>query len=222
MDGPDGTRIRVLLVDDHAIMRAALRNVLALAGLEVVGEAASAEEAGEVVTGLAPDLAVLDLRMDGAGGIRGAALLKERRPGIRVLVLSAHDDGATVVRALEAGADGFLTKTASDRDLVEAIGRVMRGERFPDPPPAPPRAAGPPALDALTPRELQVVRGLALGHTNRDVAGHLGVRTRTVEQLRRSALDKLGVATRAELVRIVLAAGLLVPEGVCAGPDAPA
>lgn len=216
LDRPDGTRIRVLLVDDHAIMRAALRNVLTLAGLEVVGEAASAEEAGEVVSGLAPDLAVLDLRMNGAGGIRGAALLKELRPGIRVLALSAHDDGATVARALEAGADGFLTKTASDRDLVGGIGRVMRGERFPHPPPA-----GPPGLDALTPRERQVVRGLALGHTNRDVAEHLGVRARTVDQLRRSAFGKLGVATRAELVRIALAAGLLVPEEACPGPGAP-
>lgn len=219
MDGPHGTRTRVLLVDDHAIMRAALRHVLGLAGLEVVGEAASAEEAGAVVTHLAPDLAVLDLRMNGAGGIRGASLLKQLRPGIRVLVLSAHDDHATVRRALEAGADGFLTKTASDRELVDAIGRVMRGERFPDPPPPPP-AAGPPGLAALTPREEQVVRGLALGHTNRDVADHLGVRTRTVEQLRRGAFDKLGVATRAELVRVVLAAGLLVPEEVCPGRDA--
>jgi DNA-binding NarL/FixJ family response regulator len=215
LDGPDRTPIRVLLVDDHAIMRAAVRNVLTLAGIEVVGEAASAEEAGAVVTSVAPDLAVLDVRMHGAGGIRGAALLKQLHPGIRVLVLSAHDDGATVGRALEAGADGFVPKTASDRELVAAIERVMRGERFPDPAPPPPER--PPGLAALTPREKQVVRGLAHGHSNRDVADHLGVGIRTGEQLRRSAFDKLGVATRAELVRIVLAAGLLVPEG-CAGP----
>src|SRR5689334_16727478 len=99
-------------------MRAAIRNVLSLAGHEVVGEAASTEEAGAVVRTVEPDLVVLDVRMHGAGGIRGAALLKALRPGIRVLVLSAHDDDATVRRALEAGADGFLPKTASDHELV--------------------------------------------------------------------------------------------------------
>jgi DNA-binding NarL/FixJ family response regulator len=212
LDGPDRPQIRVLLVDDHAIMRAAIRNVLALAGHEVVGEAASVEEAGAVVTTVEPDLAVLDVRMHGAGGIRGVALLKELRPGIRVLVLSAHDDDATVRRALEAGADGFLAKTASDHELLGAIGRVMRGERVPDPPPRPGQTVRDGGLAALTTREEQVVRLLALGHSNRDVADRLGVGTRTVEQHRRGAFAKLGVATRAELVRIVLAAGLLAPD----------
>ena len=201
---------RVLLVDDHAMLRAAVRAVLEReGGFAVVGEAASAEEALPVLDALMPDVVVMDLRMPGLGGIDGTLAVKERAVAMRVLMFSMVGDGRDVRRALAAGADGYVPKSAPAADLVAAIRAVAAGDRHVHhtlaealgrPVPADP-------LDALTPLEFEVARLVALGHTTVEVAARLGNGPRAVEHVRAAALDKLGARTRAELVTAFLHAG---------------
>ena len=208
--------IRVLLVDDHALLRSGLRLLLEREeGMEPVGEAGTAEEAVRSLPRLRPDLVVIDLEMPGMGGIEGAQRIRERAPGVRVLVLSMHDRPQDVRRAFDAGADGYLPKAAADEDLVRAIRAVADGERYVHPSlgaalAAPPASAGP--IDELTDREREVLRLLALGHTNQEIAQELIVSVRTVESHRAHVMTKLRVATRAGLVRAALDAGLLAEE----------
>jgi two-component system, NarL family, response regulator NreC len=207
---------RVLLVDDHAVLRAGLRLLLEREeGLEPVGEAGTAEDAIRSLPRLQPDLVVIDVEMPGIGGIEGAARIRERAPGVRVLVLSMHDRPQDVRRAFDAGVDGYLPKAAADEDLVRAIRAVAAGERYVHPSlgaalAAPAASAGP--VDELTEREREVLRLLALGHTNHEIAEQLIVSVRTVESHRAHVMTKLRVATRAGLVRAALDAGLLAEE----------
>jgi two-component system response regulator NreC len=208
--------IRVLLVDDHAVLRSGLRLLLEREeGVEPVGEAGTAEDAVRSLPRLRPDLVVIDLEMPGMGGIEGAQRIRERAPEVRVLVLSMHDRPQDVRRAFEAGVDGYLPKAAADEDLVRAIRAVADGERYVHPSlgaalAAPPASAGP--MDELTDREREVLRLLALGHTNQEIAQQLIVSVRTVESHRAHVMTKLRVATRAGLVRSALEAGLLAEE----------
>jgi two-component system response regulator NreC len=208
--------IRVLLVDDHAVLRSGLRLLLEREeGVEPVGEAGTAEDAVRSLPRLRPDLVVIDLEMPGMGGIEGAQRIRERAPEVRVLVLSMHDRPQDVRRAFEAGVDGYLPKAAADEDLVRAIRAVADGERYVHPSlgaalAAPPASAGP--IDELTDREREVLRLLALGHTNQEIAQQLIVSVRTVESHRAHVMTKLRVATRAGLVRSALEAGLLAEE----------
>ena len=212
MTGP----IRILLVDDHAVLRSGLRLLLEREeGLEPVGEAGTAEDAIRSLPRLRPDLVVIDVEMPGIGGIEGAAGIRERAPGVRILVLSMHDQPQDVRRAFDAGADGYLPKAAADEDLVRAIRAVAAGERYVHPSlgaalAAPPASAGP--VDELTGREREVLRLLALGHTNQEIAEQLIVSVRTVESHRAHVMTKLRVTTRAALVRAALDAGLLSEE----------
>ena len=207
--------IRILLVDDHAVLRAGLRMLLDREeGLEAVGEAATAEDALRALPRLTPDVVVIDIEMPGMGGIEGAARIRERAPGVRILFLSMHDQARDVRRAFEAGADGYLLKTAADEDLVRAVRAVAAGERYVHPALGAALAApvhdGP--LDELTAREREVLRLLELGHTNQEIAESLIVSVCTVESHRAHVMTKLRVTTRAGLVRAALDAGLLVEE----------
>jgi two-component system response regulator NreC len=208
--------IRVLLVDDHAVLRSGLRLLLEREeGVEPVGEAGTAEDAVRSLPRLRPDLVVIDLEMPGIGGIEGAQRIRDTAPGVRVLVLSMHDRPQDVRRAFDAGADGYLPKAAADEDLVRAIRAVADGERYVHPSlgaalAAPAASAGP--IEELTEREREVLRLLALGHTNQEIAQELIVSVRTVESHRAHVMTKLRVATRAGLVRAALDAGLLAEE----------
>ena len=210
LDDAGGQLARVLLVDDHVILRSALRLVLERAGdVSVVGEAGTAEEALALLPELAPDVVLMDVRMPGLGGIDGTLGVKELAPGTRVLVLSMLVDEATVRRAMAAGADGYVPKTATEDDVVRAIRAVRAGERVIDASLGDilERPAPPDPLDALTPHELEVARLVALGHTTAEIGAQLGTGPRTVEHARAVALDKLGARTRAELVSAFRQAG---------------
>ena len=208
--------VRILLVDDHAVLRSGLRLLLEREeGLEPVGEAASAEEALRVLPRLEPDVVVIDIEMPGIGGLEGVSRVRERAPDAHLLVLSMHDQARDVRRAFDAGAHGYLPKAAADEDLVRAIRAVAAGERYVHPSlgaalAAPKDAAGP--IDELTAREREVLRLLALGHTNQEIAERLVVSVRTVESHRAHVMTKLRVLTRAGLVREALRAGLLVED----------
>ena len=165
---------------------------------------------------LQPDVVVIDVEMPGIGGIDGAERIRERAPGVRILVLSMHDRPQDVRRAFDAGADGYLPKAAADEDLVRAIRAVAAGERYVHPSlgaalAAPSASAGP--IDELSEREREVLRLLALGHTNQEIAEQLIVSVRTVESHRAHVMTKLRVSTRAGLVRAALDAGLMAEDG---------
>jgi two-component system, NarL family, response regulator NreC len=208
--------VRVLLVDDHAVLRSGLRLLLEREeGLEPVGEAGSAEEALRALPRLTPDVVVIDIEMPGIGGLEGVTRIRERAPEAHLLVLSMHDQARDVRRAFDAGAHGYLPKAAADEDLVRAIRAVAAGERYVHPSLgaalASPKEAGGP-IDELTAREREVLRLLALGHTNQEIAERLVVSVRTVESHRAHVMTKLRVSTRAGLVREALRAGLLVED----------
>ncbi len=207
--------IRIMLVDDHALLRAGLWLLLDREeGLEPVGEAGTAEDALRALPRLRPDVVVIDIEMPGMGGIEGAAQILARSPDTRVLFLSMHDQARDVRNAFGSGAHGYLLKSAADEDLVRAVRAVASGERYVHPALgavlAAPPSDGP--LDELTAREREVLRLLALGHTNQEIAESLTVSVRTVESHRAHVMTKLRVATRAELVRTALDCGLLAED----------
>jgi two-component system response regulator NreC len=208
--------IRVLIVDDHAVLRAGLKLMLDREeDIACVGEAGTAEEGIRAVLRLEPSVVVMDLQMPGMGGIAGVDRLREQFPDVRVLVLSMHDEADEVRRAFEAGADGYVLKTAADEELVRAIRAVAAGERYVHSAVGailaqPANSRGP--VDELSPREREVLRLLALGYTNQEIAKELVVSVRTVESHRSHVMTKLRASSRAEMVRHDLHAGLLEEE----------
>ena len=209
-------RCRVLVVDDHAVLRSGLHLLLEQEDdLEWVGEAGSVEDALRAIDRTEPDIVLLDLRMPGVGGLAGLPSVLGRRPGVQVLVLSMDDDIDDVRRAFDSGASGYVVKSAADDDLIRAIRAVRGGERYVDPSlgaklAQPERSAGPVA--DLSPREREVLRLLALGYTNQEVAERLVVSVRTVESHRAHVMNKLRVDSRAAMVQHALRAGLLTEE----------
>lgn len=207
---------RILVVDDHAVLRSGLRLLLEQEeDLEWVGEAGTVEDALRAIDRTEPDIVLLDLRMPGIGGLAGLPRVLARREGVRVLVLSMDDDVADVRQAFDAGAAGYVVKSAADEELIRAIRAVRAGERYVDPAlgaklAQPPRPAGP--VDDLSPREREVLRLLALGYTNQEVAERLVVSVRTVESHRAHVMNKLRVDSRAAMVQHALHAGLLTSE----------
>ncbi|MCU0306946.1 MAG: response regulator transcription factor [Thermoleophilia bacterium] len=208
-----GERIRILIVDDHAVLRAGLRLLLDREeDLLTVGEATSAEEAMRLLEQTEADLVLLDIEMPGMGGLAGAQRIRERWPTLPILVLSMHSEADDVRRAFSAGAGGYVLKTAADEQLVQAVRAVASGERYLHPAlgaalaqPMPSR--GP--IDDLSPREREVLRLLALGYTNQEIANELVVSVRTVESHRAHVMAKLRASSRAAMVKYALAAGLL-------------
>ena len=215
-------KIRLLVADDHAILRSGLRVLLAAQpDMEVVGEAADGAEAFREALASRPDVVLMDVAMGSENGLDATRRIKEQAPEIKVLVLSMYDDESYLHRALEAGASGYALKRAADTDLLSAIRAVARDEMYLHPAltrmvvtdllrreSAAPVAARP--LDPnLTDRETEVLRLVALGHTNQEIADALFLSVKTVESYKGRLMEKLGLRGRAALVRYAVEAGLL-------------
>ncbi len=216
--------IRIVVADDHALVREGIRRVLdEVPEFEVVAEAANGHEALDCVKRTEPDVVLLDLTMPGLGGLEVTRRIRSASDRPRVLILSMHDEAEYVLQAVQAGADGYLLKDdAGPKMLRNAVAEVHSGESF-----FSPRAAGalavsvrsvqeeksaPKPLDSLTSREFDVLRLLASGQSNKQMAAQLGISRRTVESHRESLMKKLGIRTVAGLTRLALEQGLLKAE----------
>jgi DNA-binding NarL/FixJ family response regulator len=211
---------RILVADDHPIVRSGLRKVLdAQPDLEVVAEAEDGAEA--VRKALADDIhvAILDVSMPKATGIQAAAELHKRKPDLKLLMLSMYDSEQFLFESLKAGASGYVLKSDADQDIVEAVRRTMRGQSFLYPSAISTLVKefvdrGPGAddqFDVLTPRELQVLKLIAEAYTSKDIAKELVISVKTVERHRQNILDKLGMSDRVELTRYAIRRGLIQP-----------
>jgi two-component system, NarL family, response regulator NreC len=207
---------RLLIVDDHAVVRAGLRLLLsAEPDFEVVGEAGDARGAVFEARALQPDVILLDVVMPGESGIEALPRLRAEAPDAKVLVLSMQDDPRYVREAFAQGANGYVLKEAADAEVVAAVRVIAAGGSYVHPAlgarmiaaEAEARAAA--ESDPLSEREHEVMRLLALGHTNQEIATRLFISVRTAETHRAHIMRKLGLSTRAELVRHALAQGLL-------------
>jgi DNA-binding NarL/FixJ family response regulator len=214
-------KTRMLIADDHPIVLRGLRTVLnAQPDFEVVAEATDGEEAVEQALGQDIHLAVLDISMPRKTGLQAAREISQRRPDVRVLILSMHDNEQYLFEAIKVGASGYVLKSAVDRDLVEACRAAMRGEPFLYP-------GGVRALmrdyleraragevgrgDVLTPREEEIVKLVAEAHTNEEIGELLFISKKTVERHRANILEKLGMRDRVELTRYAIRRGLVQP-----------
>jgi two-component system response regulator NreC len=208
--------IRVLVVDDHAVVRTGLRRVLdAEPDIETVGEAPNAERAVFEAMAHKPDVVLMDVVMPGKSGIEIIPTLQQNAPQAKVLVLSMQDDPRYLREAFDAGASGYVLKEAADTEVVDAVRAVAAGERYVHP------ALGARLVEAeaaerrradedpLSEREREVLRLLALGHTNQEIANLLYISVRTAETHRAHIMQKLRLSSRAELVRYALSEGLL-------------
>lgn len=226
-------RIRILLVDDHAIVRAGLRLVLQSAeDFEVVGEADTAAAAVATVERDHPDVVLLDINLPDGSGLEVAERVRDLAPETRILVLSVHDDLEVVKESVRIGAHGFLRKDTTPADLRAAIRAVHSGDAFFSPPvarrltdmlregmPTPAPAASVALLELLTAREREVLVGIAEGLLNKEIAARLGISVRTVESHRDSLMRKLQLKTVAALTRFALESKLLPDTGTPArGP----
>ena len=208
---------RLLIADDHPVVLRGLRLVLnAQPDLEVVAEATDGEQAVERALSEDVDLAILDISMPRMTGLQAAREITRRRPEVRVLMLSMHDNEQYLFEAIKVGASGYVLKTAVDRDLVEACRAAMRGEPFLYPGAVRAlmrehleRARAGEALHELTPREEEVVKLVAEAHTNDEIAELLHISKKTVERHRANVLEKLGMRDRVELTRYAIRRGLV-------------
>ena len=218
--------IRVLVADDHAVLRAGLRMLLdAQADMAVVGEAETAEQAIALDAQQKPDVVIMDLTLPAQPGDRSTVpsgleairRIKAHRPEARILALTMHDDEGYLRAVLEAGGAGYVLKRAADTELLSAIRAVWRGGTYLHPEHARLLLGGTPAAEKatdgsyeqLSPREQQVLRLIALGHTSQQVADQLGLSVKTVETYKSRLMTKLDLTSRAALVRYALQRGLL-------------
>jgi DNA-binding NarL/FixJ family response regulator len=215
------TKTKILIADDHPIVLRGLRTVLdAQSDLEVVAQATDGQEAVELALSEPIELVVLDISMPRKTGLQAAREITRRRPEVRVLMLSMHDNEQFLFEAIRAGAAGYVLKSSVDRDLVEACRATMRGEPFLYP-------GGVQALmreylersrsgeateaELLTPREEEVVKLIAEARTNDEIAALLYISKKTVERHRANILEKLGMRDRVELTRYAIRRGLIEP-----------
>jgi DNA-binding NarL/FixJ family response regulator len=208
--------IRILLVDDHAVVRTGLRLLLdGEQDLEAVAEAGTARDAVFEARKHKPDIILMDVGLPDRSGIDVTAEVLKEAPDSKVLVLSMEDDPSYVRQAFAAGASGYVLKEAADTELVTALRQVAAGEKYVHPAlgarlaAAEAEAAARTDADPLSEREREVLRLLALGHTNQEIAKMLFISVRTAETHRAHIMQKLRLSTRAELVRYALAQGLL-------------
>jgi two-component system response regulator NreC len=211
---------RVLLADDHAVLRSGLR--LLLTGTkeyEIVGEASSGTETLTLAERLQPDLILLDLSMPALGGLEALPTLRKLVPSARILILTMHDDPQYLRQALKHGASGYVLKKAADAELLSAMRAVLRGEVYVHPsmtrvlledilPEAQSRNHEQ-SWEALSEREQEVLKMVALGHTSAEIADSLGLSAKTVETYRARGMEKLGLRSRAALVKFALQEGLI-------------
>ena len=211
---------RILVADDHEIVRGGLKSLLdAEPDLEVVAEASDGAEAVERGLSEDVDLAILDISMPRKTGLQAAQELGRRRSELRVLILSMYDNEQFLFEALKAGASGYVLKSGADDDIVHACRAAMRGEPFLYPSAVHAlirdvvERAGERGqeLDSLTPRELEVVKLIAEGHTSKEIAASLVLSVKTVERHRANVLGKLGMRDRVELTRYAIRRGLIEP-----------
>jgi two-component system, NarL family, response regulator NreC len=203
--------ISVVLIDDHAVVRSGLRLLLdAQDDIEVVGEGGNAQDAVFRARALKPDIVLLDVVMPGESGIDVLPKLLHESPNSRVLVLSMQDDPSYVREAFAAGASGYVLKEAADAEVVSAVREVAGGGSYVHPALGARLVAA--EADPLSEREREVLRLLALGHTNQEIAQQLYISVRTAESHRAHIMQKLRLSTRAELVRYALATGLLTEQ----------
>ncbi|MFE4537170.1 response regulator [Streptomyces scopuliridis] len=218
---PEATQTRILLADDHALVRRGVRLILDNEpDLTVVAEAGDGAEAIEMARAHRPDLAILDIAMPRMTGLQAARELARLQPQIRILMLTMYDNEQYFFEALKSGASGYVLKSVADRDLVEAcraamrdepflypgavtalirnyLDRVRQGDSIPD--------------SAITPREEEILKLVAEGHTSKEIAGILVISAKTVERHRANLLQKLGLRDRLELTRYAIRAGLIEP-----------
>ena len=209
---PDARTIRVVIADDHAVVRRGLRQLLEDEGdFEVVAEAGDIESARRYVRGHHPDVLVLDLNMPEGSSLDAVPDIRAEAPDTRIVVLTMQNEPAYARQALTAGVLGYVLKDAADAELVEAVRRAARGDSYlnprlgarvaAEPPPGPP--------GGLTEREVEVLRLIALGHTNAEIAKQLFLSIRTVETHRAHIQQKLGLGSRADLVGYALEHGVI-------------
>jgi two-component system response regulator NreC len=213
---PSPDTIRLVLADDHAVVRSGLRMLLdSESDFEVVAEASNIEDARRYVRGHHPKVLVLDLNMPGGSSLEAIPAIRAESPDTEIVVLTMQQEPAFAREALRAGALGYVLKEAADDELVEAVRRAAAGESYlnpklgariaAEPPPGPP--------DDLSEREADVLRLIALGHTNAEIGEQLCLSVRTVETHRSHIQQKLRVSTRAELVGYALDRGLIGADG---------
>lgn len=211
---------RVLLTDDHAVLRSGLKAMLAQhKDYDVVGEASSGLEALAMAEELQPDIILLDITMSGLGGLDALPTLRRIVPNSKVLILTMHDDPQYFQQAMRAGAAGYVLKKAADTELLSAMWSVMHGELYVHPSmtkhflndllPGYKRENNDDAWTALSEREQQVLQSVALGYTGAEIAEDLNLSPKTIETYRSRGMEKLGLKTRASLVRFALERGLL-------------
>jgi two-component system response regulator NreC len=210
---PEDSTTSILIADDHAVVRSGLRMLLeAEPDFEVVAEAGDVPQTIRRLKGFKPDVLLLDLHMPGRPSLEAFPEMLAASPGTRVVVLTMQNSPGFVREALRAGALGYVTKEAADAELVEAVRLAARGEPYLHPKLGA-RLATEPAQDGppgnLTEREAEVLRLIALGHTNTEIAGQLFLSVRTVESHRAHVQQKLSLSTRAELVHYALEHGLV-------------
>ena len=209
---------KVVIADDHAVVRAGLRALLQdTPQLELIAEASGGVEALELVKKLQPEILVLDLSMPDMDGISVTRQLKELHLITRVLILTVHEDEALLKEAIQAGASGYILKQAAESELVSAIQVILRGDLYVDPSllrsllneqvKSQPVHKG--IVEPLTPREVDVLKLIVEGHTNRQIAEQLSISVRTVEGHRANLSEKLGLHSRVELVRYAKENGLI-------------
>lgn len=220
-------KIRVLIADDHAVLRAGLNMLLnAEPGIEVVGEASDGDESVAQAAKLLPDVLLLDITMPGLGGIDVIRAIKAKSLPVAILVLTMHEDEGHLREALKAGAQGYIPKKAAETELISAIKAVYRGEIFLHPSVSKhlvaeaihgssvesreKQPAG--SHEQLSQREQEVLRLVVRGYTNQQVANQLFLSVKTVETYKARIMEKLDIHSRAELVRYALRSGLLTPE----------
>jgi two-component system, NarL family, response regulator NreC len=214
-EGKGASEVRIVIADDHAVVRRGLRQLLELEpGFEVVAEAGDIDGARRYARGHRPDVLVLDLNMPGGPTLDAIPQIRTELPDTQIVILTMQDEPAYARQALGAGVLGYVLKEAADEELVEAVRRAAEGDIFlnprlgarvaAEPPPGPP--------DGLSERELEVLRMIALGHTNSEIAERLYLSVRTVETHRAHIQQKLRLGSRAELVRYALEHRLMGPE----------
>jgi len=210
----DATPIKIIVADDHAVVRAGLRMVLdAQPDLDVIAEADDVESTLRKVRAHRPDVLLLDLNMPGESTLPKIPELRESSPDTRIVVLTMQNDPAFAREAFQAGAAGYVLKESAANEVVDAVRQVLEGRTYLNPElgariaAAPVEPSGPP--DDLSEREIEVLRLIALGHTNSEIASSLYLSVRTVESHRAHIQQKLRLSSRADLVRYALEHGLM-------------